>query len=114
MDEKVQNRLIDMRNYALDAIEFLGDMSEEEFLADKRTYYAIIRSLEVVGEAAAQTGRNTLAEIAGEIAWKEIIGMRNILIHQYSGIEIRNVYKTVKYSLPGFLDQLNKILETET
>jgi len=114
MDEKVQNRLIDMRNYAQDAIELLGDLSEDEFLADKRTRYAVIRALEVIGEAAAQTGRSTLAEFAHDIVWKEIIGMRNVLIHQYSGIEDRNVYKTVKQSLPEFLDKLNKLLDDKT
>ncbi len=110
MDKKIKNRLIDMRNYSAEAIEFLGDLTYEEFLQDRKTMFSVVRAIEVIGEAAAQTGREPLEVFPG-IPWKEIIGMRNILIHQYSGIEMQTVYKTVKDFLPGFMVNLDKILE---
>jgi len=111
MDEKTHNRLIDMRDYAEKAVYFLGTMSEAEILKDERTYFACVKSIEVIGEAAAQIGRDKLDVYAG-IAWADIIGMRNILIHEYSGISPQTIHQTITHFLPEFILKIEKILES--
>jgi len=102
-----------MRDYAQKAIEFLGDLSSEQLVEDERTYFAIIRSIEVVGEAAAQVGRETLDDYEG-VPWADVVGMRNILIHEYSGVSVATIYDTVVYFLPDFILKIDTILESHT
>ena len=109
MDKKIRNRFEDMREYACKAQAFLGDMSLEDMKKDERTYFAVVRAIEVVGEAAAQIGRDALKDYDG-VPWNNVIAMRNILIHQYSGIDEKTIYETVTDSLPTIISRLNDIL----
>ena len=103
-------RLKHMLDAALDAREFLGTASFEELQCDRKLGNAIVRSLEIIGEAAANVTKNTKAEYP-EIEWALIIGMRNRLIHSYFDINYHIVWKTVKENLPPLIDQLKSILK---
>ena len=93
-----------------EASSFAEGISFEEFVEDRKTVKAIIRSIEVIGEAAAKVSENIRTQHP-DIPWKQIIGMRNHLIHAYFDIDFKTVWKTVKDNLPPLLKRLQSILE---
>jgi len=70
---------------------------------------AIIKDIEIVGEAASRIGENTRSTYP-EIPWADIVGMRNRLIHAYFDINLDLVWDTVTANLPPLVDQLSRIL----
>lgn len=106
---KDKGRLLHI-NQAIDYIEsFLKDKSAEDFLTDQMLYFAIVKNLEIIGEAAymlTQDFRNTHTDTD----WKEIIHMRHILVHGYYQIDSRIVWVTVKKDLPELKNQIDKYL----
>lgn len=78
----------------------LDDLLEDEVL--KR---AFIRSIEIIGEASKSIP-NSYKSDHGDVPWKEMAGMRDILIHRYSGVDITIVYDVVKERIPLLLDSI--------
>jgi len=85
-------------------------ISVEVFLNDKKTLDAVIRNLEVMGEAAKNISDDFKNENP-EINWRGIAGMRDKLIHGYFGVDSLMVWKTIQKRLPELKDQLNKKME---
>jgi len=73
-------------------------MSYEDSKGDKKTSYAVIRCLEIVGEAVKKIPTN-IREQYSEIPWKEIGGMRDKLIHEYFGVDIGTIWDTIHEDL---------------
>ena len=107
-DDKI--RLKHMLDAALDARKFLGKATFEELKRDRKLGNAIVRSLEIIGEAAANVTKATQAQFP-EIEWAVIIGMRNRLIHAYFDINYHIVWQTVIENLPPLIEQLQSILK---
>ncbi len=105
-------RLKHMLDSALDARKFLGKATFEELQRDRKLGNAIVRSLEIIGEAAANVTKTTQAKYP-EIEWTVIIGMRNRLIHAYFDINYHIVWQTVKENLPPLIEQLQSILKSK-
>jgi uncharacterized protein with HEPN domain len=82
---------------------FVTGMSYEEFIGDKKTVNAVIRSLEVIGEAVKKIPLE-IREKRPDIPWKEIAGTRDKLIHEYFGIDLQILWKTIQTDLSP-LDQ---------
>ena len=75
----------------IEAIEsYIEGFSLQDFLEDRKTQDAVIRRLEIIGEAAKNISEETRARYQ-HIPWKEIAGMRDVLIHAYAGVNIRRV-----------------------
>ena len=89
----------DMRIHAERAVEFLGSRSRAEFLADKMRQDAVIRCVEVVGEAARLVSEDTRRR-APEIPWALVTGMRHVLAHDYGAVDIEKVYDVVSEDYP--------------
>lgn len=87
---------------------YVSDISEEAFLSDIGTQDKIIRRLSIVGEAASQLPEE-LRTAHSDIKWKEIIGMRNFLIHEYFGVTLSEVWLTVKRDLPELREQIERL-----
>jgi len=84
----------------------------DKFRKDDKTIDAVVRNLHVIGEAT----KNIPADIRarhGEIPWREIIAMRNMLIHEYFGIDIEILWKTVSEDIPDFKKQLIALMKSE-
>lgn len=79
--------------------EFIEDMKYEDFLKDKKTINAVVRSIEVIGEAVKNLSQTIKAQYQN-IPWKKMSGMRDKLIHEYFGIDLEIIWKTVKEELP--------------
>lgn len=90
------------------AENFIQDMRYEDFLIDDKTSYATVRALEVIGEAVKkvpQLVRNRYPEIP----WTEMAGMRDKLIHDYFGVNLRTVWDTVKKDIPHLKPKFEQI-----
>ena len=77
-------------------------MGEEAFLADRMRQDAIIRKLEIVGEAVKRLSDATRAQ-RPEIPWKQIAGMRDRLMHAYFGVDLGLVWRVVERDLPALM-----------
>lgn len=85
---------------AIERIEsFISDMEYEAFVEDDKTLSAVVRKLEIIGEAVKQLPDSFTLQHQ-EIPWKQIAGMRDKLIHFYFGVDPLLVWKTVKNRLP--------------
>jgi len=71
---------------------------------------AIIRNLEIIGEATIKISDN-LKQNYPEVSWKEIRGMRNIVTHQYFGVELNEIWSTVTNDIPILKKQIQKIIK---
>jgi len=96
----------------LDAISdievFIASINETEFYKNKEKKYAVVRALEIIGEAAKNLSKELRAKHK-EIPWKEIVGMRDKLIHWYFGIKWELVWETVQNKIPELKNKLLKI-----
>jgi len=100
--------LKDMLDAISDIEVFIGNINEAEFYKNKEKKYAVVRALEIIGEAAKNLSKELKAKHK-EIPWKEIVGMRDKLIHWYFGIKWELVWETVKNKIPELKNQLLKI-----
>ena len=100
--------LKDMLDAISDIEVFIGNINEAEFFKNKEKKYAVVRALEIIGEAAKNLSKELRAKHK-EIPWKEITGMRDKLIHWYFGIKWELVWETVKNKVPELKKQLLKI-----
>lgn len=99
----------DMRIHARRAREFLGARSLAEFLKDEMVQAAVIRCVEVVGEAARQVSDETRRRAPG-IPWSLMVGMRNILVHDYGAVDLERVYHVVTEHLPLLMESVDGLI----
>ncbi len=92
--------------HAIEKIEkYTKDMTISEFKKDELVVDAVIRNFEVIGEASNSIPDEV--QIAHpDIPWKQMIAMRNFLIHEYFGVDITAVWQTAHIHLPALKDQL--------
>ena len=101
--------LWDMREAARDVVEFVHGVSYANFCTDKRVRYAVERRIEVIGEAARHISETFKAEHS-EIPWRQIIGQRNILAHEYGEVLVERIWQTAQESVPELLEVLNQLV----
>lgn len=102
--------LADMAESSAAVVEFVTGLTFEQFAADKKTVSAVIRQLEILGEAA----KNIPADFKSrhpEIDWKRIAGLRDVLIHGYFGIDLEIIWSIIQDKLPTLQAQLAGINE---
>ena len=103
-----QAYLFDIVESAQLAVSYVEQITKEEFLSDIKSQDSVIRRLEIIGEAARRISGQTLKAYP-DLPWKEMIGMRNFLIHDYDDVDIHIVWKTAKKDLPDLIDQMKNI-----
>ena len=82
---------------------------QDHFLRDRKTQDAVLRSFEVMGEAAKRVPESIRSQ-APEIPWKRLAGFRDVLIHQYEGVDLGEVWKRVSEDLPPLVQSLEILL----
>lgn len=108
---EVADYLVDIVTAIDEVEEFTLGLSYGEFAADKKTVNAVIRSLEVLGEATKRIPP-AVREQHPEIPWKNMAGMRDVLIHDYMGVDLKTVWKVAKERLPALRNDVQGILLT--
>jgi uncharacterized protein with HEPN domain len=106
-------------NYLLDVLEaarllqtFVEGVDWDTFENDLMRRAAVMRQLEIMGEAARRLSEETRLELS-EIPWRQIIGMRNRLIHGYDDVDLAIVWDSVQNDLPPLIAQLEQVVPTE-
>ncbi|MGV8175905.1 MAG: DUF86 domain-containing protein [Methanothrix sp.] len=85
-------------------------MGYQAFIEDERTQVWIIHHLQMIGEASNYLS-DDLTEQNQEIPWADIVGLRNILVHQYFGIDLKQVWETAELDMPVLRTKVREILQ---
>ena len=93
------------------AMDYVCDIDKEEFFGNLQCQDAVIRRLEIIGEAARRLSDNSQKEYP-DLPLSDMIGMRNIMIHEYDGVDLYLVWETVHADLPQIIDTVDSILQT--
>jgi len=92
--------------------EYLGDFKFEDFIKDNMRVDAVVRNLEIIGEAAKQIPEDIRRKYPF-IDWRKISGLRDILIHEYFGVDFDILWDIVRNKIPVLKKDIKKILELE-
>ena len=106
-------RLRHMLDAANEAMSFAAGHEREVLDRDRKLALALVRLIEIIGEAAAGVGTAT-REQAPQIPWPSIVGMRNRLIHSYFDIDLDRVWDTVADDLPPLIAALEPLIQAES
>jgi uncharacterized protein with HEPN domain len=91
------------------ATEFLGGLSLAEFALDEKTAFAVVRTLEIVGEAAKRISQD-VRDRYPDVPWRSMSGIRDKLIHDYVTVNLEIVWRTVNEDLPALIPAMEAIL----
>jgi uncharacterized protein with HEPN domain len=98
-----EREIIDFLEDAMGAMEraerFVADMSYEDFIKDEKTVFAVLRAIEVIGEAVKHMPMDFRMKFP-DIPWRDIAGMRDVLIHDYFAVDLETVWETIKTNIP--------------
>ena len=107
------NRIRLMIQAAEQAVEYARQRTQSQAESEPPLQHLFIRNLEILGEAASRVSAH-VRQAHPEIPWRDMVDMRNRLIHAYFDIDMDIVWKTVQQALPNVLTRLRAILDTET
>jgi uncharacterized protein with HEPN domain len=108
-----QAYLLDILIASRKALEFVKGLSFEEFQDSELHQSAVIRPLEIIGEAARMISDDVKAQHP-EIPWGDMIGMRNRLIHEYFDISLATIWETVHDDLPHLIQQIAPLVPADS
>lgn len=109
----------DFRLYLADIIdsgtailEYIQGTSFSDFSHDRKTYSAVIREFEIIGEAVGKLP-DDIKQKRPEVAWQDIKDFRNLLIHEYFGIDLEIIWQVIQHDLPLLLDAAREMYSKE-
>ena len=109
MSKRSLNLLIEDIWESIEKIErFTEGMTQESFDCDEKTSDAEVRNLEIVGKAAARLPEDFINRNS-EIEWFKIVGLRNRIVHEYFGVDLKIIWQILKKDLPSFKKSLKSI-----
>lgn len=89
--------------------EYTAGLSLKDFKGDSKTLDAVVRNLEIIGEAAKKVPDEVRLQ-APDVAWKKIAGLRDILIHEYFGIDVTIIWDIIENKLPVLENDVRRLL----
>jgi len=96
---------------AMNKIEsYIKDLDYDSFSQNNMIIDAVVRNLEIIGEAIKNIPDNIIDKYP-DIPWKRMIGLRNIVIHAYFGIDLENIWKIITDNIPEVKPEIVKILD---
>jgi len=107
-----REHLLDVLEAARLVLRYVHGRSRDEFLTDIQLQDAVVRRLEIIGEAVRRIPDEARAALPG-LPWHDMISMRNLLIHEYDGVDADTVWDTVQKDLPGLVRVLDEILSRD-
>jgi uncharacterized protein with HEPN domain len=105
-------RLADILD-AIEKIEKYASRGRETYFSDELIQAWMFNHIQIIGEAAANISRETRRQYP-DVPWGDIIAMRNIVVHQYFGIDLQEVWDTIAIDLPVLKNQVREILRRVT
>lgn len=102
-ERDVQLYLSDILDSCKAITEYVAALTFEEFCNDRKTYSAVIREFEIIGEAVGKLPEE-LKQKRSDVEWQDIKDFRNLLIHEYFGVDLEIVWKVIQEDLPGLID----------
>lgn len=100
--------LEDIRNAGEKVLRYTAGLTFEQFLADERTFDAVLHNLAIIGEAAKQVPQE-FRDRCPEIEWRKIGRFRDVVIHHYFAVDEQIVWDIVETKLPELLDALKRV-----
>lgn len=101
--------LEDIADAAAKVVQFTEGMTFPQFAQDTKTAYAVVRALEIIGEAARQVPSPIREQYPG-LPWREMAAIRDKLVHEYFGVDLEVVWKTALEDVPNVAVQVRRIL----
>jgi uncharacterized protein with HEPN domain len=108
-DQRDSAYLWDMLDAARTVEQLSSGLDFTQYSNDRRTQLAVERSLEIIGEAAGRVSAS-FCNAHPEIPWRQIIGQRNVLIHEYGEIKQERIWKTVIENIPQLIELLKQFV----
>jgi len=99
----ILDAIIEIENYSLET-------DIQEFVKNSMMRYACIKQLEIIGEASNHISEEVKTKFSN-VEWSQIVGMRNIFVHEYFGMDTNLVWEIIKDDLPGLKNKITEILE---
>ena len=101
-------------HHILDAILYIEsytqDITEEEFMINHLIQDGVIRQLEIIGEAVKSLSDNIRSKY-NNVPWQDVAGMRDVLIHHYFGVDLDEIWLTLKNDIPELKKNIQKIVD---
>ena len=104
--------VLDMLQAARKVLEYAHELTEDQYLASSRDQDAIIRQLTIIGEAAKRVSPEFRAEHP-EVPWRKIAGFRDVVVHDYFHVDIKEVWRIVREDLPTLFKTLEHLIPPE-
>lgn len=98
-----------MLDHAKEAVGFVRGRSRRDLESDRKLELALVRLVEIVGEAASRVSEPKREELS-EIEWSKVVSMRNRLIHGYDMVDLNILWDTIQIDLPTMIEQLEAVL----
>jgi len=112
-DRDVRLYCADILDSGAAILEFVKGLAFEEFCNDRKTYSAVIREFEIIGEAVGKLPEE-LKGSRPNVEWQDIKDFRNLLSHEYFGVDLEIVWKIIEDDLPVLMDAIREIMPTES
>ena len=104
-----RGRLEDILKYAQNVELIVNGISFEEFKNDIRIYYSVMKNVEVIGEASNMLTRH-FREVHDELPWRQIVNMRNVLVHGYAQVSDADLWQTATNDIQPLREQVQHYL----
>jgi uncharacterized protein with HEPN domain len=112
-DRDVRLYCADILDSGAAILEFVENLTFEKFCTDRKTYSAVIREFEIIGEAVGKLPE----ELKGgrpDVEWQDIKDFRNLLSHEYFGVDLEIVWKIIEDDLPVLMDAIREIMPADS
>jgi uncharacterized protein with HEPN domain len=113
MSKRPINLLLNDIRQSIDRIEqYIKNLSFDAFSDDQKSVDAVVRNLEIIGEAANRLP-DEFKEKYSEIEWHKVVGLRHRIVHEYFGIDLEIIWQILKKDLPELKSKIMQIMSEE-